>query len=124
MKTKTAAIHADDLDNTTLNQLSATQFVEALHTRKAFEVMHFWPEKKKYELEINPSFGDLRFGDFVNVHDNIKGEKKKVEYEIQGILDGRPQPHPVFAPEITQVMTQLDQLAAQVQNLSNKINDR
>jgi hypothetical protein len=126
MPAKTAAIEADKLDDTPLQKLSAAEFVEALQAREAFGLTHFWPEKKKYELELEPGvLGKLRFRDFVDILDRIRGEKKKVEYEIPDWWRWRINPDPTpwrFEPNPQpSIARQLDQLAMQLKGLSDRV---
>ena len=132
MNTKSAAIQPDKLDDITLDKLSATQFIEALQAKKAIDLVRFWPEKKKYELEEQFDYQNVRLKDFVGVvnninnakikekeiRDKIMSDKKKVERELAPGLFSQFGP----TPEPSRVLQlQLDQLSTQVQSLTNQI---
>lgn len=126
MHAKKAAIQADKLDDTTLGELSAADFVEALHERRAFSLTHHWPEKKKYELEVEPGvIDDLRFRDFVDILDRIRGEKKKTELEIpdwwRWPINPEPDPWRRDPSPQPSVVRQLDRLASQLERLSARV---
>lgn len=77
---KKPAIDPDSFGEKTLADVSAADFLEYLNTDAfvATHVMRFWPEKKKYELFLEP---ENQRG--VKIKDLFKGvrEKKKVEIE-------------------------------------------
>lgn len=80
MADKKAAIDRDALENKPLNQLSAADFLAALTAAgpTGAQVLRTWPEKKKYELFLEPeSLGSVTVGGILRG----VGEKKKVELE-------------------------------------------
>ncbi len=86
---KSAAINLEEVKDTPLSEMTADTFLEALVEGRAVQHLRFWPEKKKYELYIEPeNIGRIPFDRF---RDILKGEKKKVEYEIppSGFRDWR-----------------------------------
>lgn len=119
MNKKSAAIQPDQFDSVELDKLSATQFIEALQAKKAFDLVRFWPEKKKYELEIEPVLGGTQLKHFIEIINNIKNEKKKAEYELPpGLLERVEGP----TPEPAKVLQlQLDKLSAQIQGLTDQV---
>lgn len=77
---KRAAIDPDDLQDRRLNEITAADFLSALSLKGADGLRFFyaWPEKKKYELYVDPeSHGTLTLGTLVI---RIR-EKKKIELE-------------------------------------------
>ena len=75
-----AAVDLDALESKTLSSLSAADFLKALGATGTIGVqaLRFWPEKKKYELYLEPeNLGGGTLGGF------LKGirEKKKIELE-------------------------------------------
>jgi hypothetical protein len=74
------AIDIDQIADKTLAEVSAADFLQALSTDAvlAGPVLKFWPEKKKYELYLEPE-GNRG----IRIKDLLKGarEKKKVELE-------------------------------------------
>lgn len=79
-------IKADSDGESTLASTSAADFLELLG-KKQINLAHVvTPEKKKYELHVEPEFHrDTPVLDFIN----IITEKKKVEYELPpGSFDG------------------------------------
>jgi len=75
-----AAIDLEAIESKPLDSLSAVDFVTALSSAGSIGIhaMRFWPEKKKYELFIEPeNLGKTTIGGI------FKGlrEKKKVELE-------------------------------------------
>lgn len=91
---KRAAIDFEEIEDTPLQELSADRFLEALSRENLLSYLPLWPEKKKYELYVEPeNIGRIPVG---RIRDILKGEKKKVEYELPwgGLGDGRPQPMP------------------------------
>ena len=127
MAEKRAAIKADKLGETPLEKLSAAQFVQALEAREELHLVSFWPEKKKYELETEPTLvGKLKFKEFVEIVERVKGEKKKAEYEIEHRWHWVTDPDPIpwrFGPhpEPALLATRLDSLATQLKRLSAKV---
>jgi hypothetical protein len=82
---KKAAIEIDKIRDTPLSELTADVFLEALGAGQALQHLAFWPEKKKYELYVEPeNIGRIPFDRF---RDIIKGEKKKAERELPDFLD-------------------------------------
>jgi hypothetical protein len=73
-------IDSDELENKALNEISAADFLAALGSGStmALRGLHTWPEKKKYELLIEPeNYSGIKVVDIIRgIH-----EKKKVEYE-------------------------------------------
>lgn len=90
-----AAIDLDAVEDKPLNTLSAADFLTALGGAGGIGVhaMRFWPEKKKYELYVEPeNLGKVTVGTI------LKGvrEKKKVELE----KDPRPEIHKLPGAEV------------------------
>jgi hypothetical protein len=77
---KKAAIDVDDIQDKTLDQVSAADFLTALNNsgRTGAMVLRAWPEKKKYELLLEPEFNR---GINVGVLVGRLREKKKYELE-------------------------------------------
>ncbi len=80
-----AAIDVDAIQEKTLSEISAVEFLTALNAGSLGAIgLHAWPEKKKVEFELDPqTLGNLRVGQVVNVIT----EKKKTELE----KDPRPE---------------------------------
>ena len=77
---KKAAIDLDDIQEKPLGEVSAADFLNALTNSgvKGLTVMRVWPEKKKFELLLEPEFSpSFPVGKLV---DRLK-EKKKRELE-------------------------------------------
>jgi hypothetical protein len=77
---KKAAIDLDDIQDKNLDQVSAADFLTALNSSGATgaAVLRAWPEKKKYELLLEPEFNKgIKVGVLVG---RLK-EKKKFELE-------------------------------------------
>lgn len=82
---KQAAIDADQLRQTPLSDLTADRFLEALTRERAVQYLPYWPEKKKYELYVEPeNLGGIRLDRLLDI---LRGEKKKVEYEVPPWFD-------------------------------------
>ena len=78
--TKKAAIDLDDIQEKSLSDVSAADFLSALSNSgvKGLTVMRIWPEKKKLELLLEPEFSPtITVGRLV---DRLT-EKKKYELE-------------------------------------------
>lgn len=87
MAERKPAIDRDDAENKTLDQITASDFLKLLGTGEAvgLQALQVWPEKKKYELLVEPeNFGRLRVVDLVR---GIR-EKKKVELEKPPRIEG------------------------------------
>jgi len=113
---KAAAIVADKLLDSPLKQLTAAQFIGALQARQMTADLTMWSEKKKHELEIEPVLDKLRLRDFIEIIERVKGEKKKVEYEIPDWWKWRVNPDPMrdqLAQKLDQVIARLDQMGRQ-----------
>ena len=80
MAEKRAAIDVEKLMDSPLSQISAADFLTALsRDRVSVGYLVHWPEKKKYELFVEPeNIGRLNVGSLIDI---LKGEKKKVELE-------------------------------------------
>jgi hypothetical protein len=94
---KRAAIDIEKIRETPLAELTADRFLAALDEEKALDYLPYWPEKKKYELWVEPeNVGRIPFERILDI---LKGEKKKYEYEIRFPLDrfadGSPEPMPL-----------------------------
>ncbi|MEL7361562.1 MAG: hypothetical protein AAFN13_05790 [Bacteroidota bacterium] len=77
---KSAAIDLGKIESTPLSELRADTFLEALVQGKVIQYLPLWPEKKKYELYVEPeNIKEVRFD---RLRDILKGEKKKTELEI------------------------------------------
>ncbi len=116
---KAAAIAADKHLDTPLSKLTAAQFVDALTVHKLAPHIKFWPEKKKYELEVEPILDKLRLRDFIEIINRIKVEKKKVEYEIPDWWKWRVNPDPTqieVAQRLDDVVQKLDAVTNQLGN--------
>jgi hypothetical protein len=114
---KAAAIAADRHLDTQMSKLSAAQFMEAMHANQLVPHIKFWPEKKKYELELEPVIDKLRLRDFIEIINRIRGEKKKVEYEVPDWWKWRVNPDPTQAEigqRLDDVVQKLDQIANQL----------
>jgi len=75
-----AAIDLEALENKTLDSLSAADFLTALSGAGAIgaQAIRFWPEKKKYELYLEPeNLGKVTVG---GIFTRVR-EKKKIELE-------------------------------------------
>ena len=117
MTGKSSAIQPDDIDDVTLDKISAKQFIEALQERKSVDYVRFWPEKKKFELELPIDFTGFKVKDFIDI---VKGEKKKHEYELPpGFFEEfGPTPQPARVLE-----QKLDQLTGQIQALADQLSE-
>jgi len=90
-----AAIDLDQIQDKALNSISAADFLEALGNAgpAGAAVFRAWPEKKKYELWVEPEFNDgISIGRLIG----RMTEKKKYELE----KDPRPEIHKDFTSEI------------------------
>jgi hypothetical protein len=79
-ESRKAAIDLDDIQEKALDQVSAADFLSALTNSgiKSAAVMRVWPEKKKFELFLEPEFPPgITVGRLV---DRLT-EKKKYEFE-------------------------------------------
>jgi hypothetical protein len=117
---KAAAIAADKLLDTPLSKLTAAQFVEALTAHQLAPHIKFWPEKKKYELEVEPIVDKLRLRDFIEIINRVRVEKKKVEYEIPDWWKWRVNPDPTQF-EATQ---RLDEVVQKLDLIANQLGQR
>lgn len=79
---KRAAIAADVRD-TTIDRLSAEDFLAALKKEAVLPFVHHWPEKKKYELFVEPE----RSPTVPQLADFLRKEKKKLELEPWKVID-------------------------------------
>lgn len=80
---KTSAIAFEKIQDRALGDLTAAELIEGLGEAKMMETMIALPEKKKYELEVEPGvLGKLTVGKLVDILERFKGEKKKVEIEV------------------------------------------
>jgi hypothetical protein len=81
-KAPAAAIDMDSVLDRPLAELSALEFIQALnHPRFASPSLGIIADKKKYELWVEEgTLGRYRLGDILQ---KLRGEKKKVELEIQ-----------------------------------------
>jgi hypothetical protein len=114
---KAAAIAADKYMDTPLSKISAAQFMDALNANQLVPHVKFWPEKKKYELEVEPVFDKLRLRDFIEIINRIRGEKKKVEYEIPDWWKWRVNPDPTqveLGQRLDDVVQRLDRIASEL----------
>jgi hypothetical protein len=82
---KRAAIDLEEIRQTPVGQLTADKFLAALEEEKALSLLPYWPEKKKYELWVEPE--NIGVIPFERIIDILKGEKKKVEYEFEFPFD-------------------------------------
>ncbi|MBF6023178.1 hypothetical protein [Lysobacter niastensis] len=90
-----AAIDLDQIQDKPLNSISAADFLEALGRSGHSGALMFraWPEKKKYELFVEPEFsGGISVGGLLGRF----AEKKK--YEIE--KDWRPEIHKPLRSEV------------------------
>jgi len=80
MAEKRAAIDVEKIMDSPLSQISAADFLTALsHDRVSASYLVHWPEKKKYELLVEPeNVGHINLGRLIDI---LRGEKKKVELE-------------------------------------------
>jgi hypothetical protein len=80
MAEKRAAIDVDAMLEKPLDQLSAADFVTVLTSSGAsgLHLLRYWPEKKKYELFVEPeNYGTVNIGVI------FKGVREKKKYEIE-----------------------------------------
>lgn len=73
-------IDADELSDRTLSDISAADFLKALGESGGvgMHALHHWPEKKKYELLLEPEdFGGVRVADL------IRGVREKKKFELE-----------------------------------------
>lgn len=76
---KHAAIDLEEIRETPLAELTADRFLAALDEEKVLNYLPYWPEKKKYELWVEPeNIGRIPFERIIDI---IKAEKKKTELE-------------------------------------------
>ena len=110
---KKSAVAFEKIESTALSKLTAADLIESLQESGKLDVLHYLPEKKKYELEIEPGVvGGLTVGRLVNVLERFKGEKKKYEYEIDPLVGDR------FRGRIdTDIVTRLDDMNARLGKL-------
>jgi hypothetical protein len=79
MPAKKAAIDYERIMETPLSEVSAADFLTALDQSGQAQHLTYWPEKKKYELYLEPErVGEIPVGRLIDI---LKGEKKKVELE-------------------------------------------
>jgi hypothetical protein len=79
MPTKKAAIDFEKIMETPLNAISAADFLTALEQNGQARHLMYWPEKKKYELFLEPErLPEITIGRLIDI---LKGEKKKAELE-------------------------------------------
>lgn len=106
---KTAAIK--DIREATLDSISAADFLGALNAGSAARHIAVWPEKKKYELWVEPeNIGRIKVGRLLDI---LRGEKKKIEIEkspswerwTEFEIPGRP---PVFDQLVDQVAAEVE----------------
>lgn len=112
-KQKQAAFDLDEIRGQNLEKISAADLLQALH-HGGLHVGHLttWPEKKKYELWVEPeNFGEIEVGRLIDI---LRGEKKKVELEKFPGLERFRDPREGF---IDPVEGRLDQLADRVARL-------
>ena len=86
---KRAAIDLDEISTRQLGEVTAADFLAALHAG-GLSAGHLtvWPEKKKVELWLEPEdFRRIQVGPIINV---IRVEKKKRELEFDPWLPGDP----------------------------------
>lgn len=78
---KKAAVDMDAIQDQTLDQIRASDFLAALNAGGlAAQHLAFWPEKKKLEYWTEPeNLGKIRFKD---IFEKIRVEKKKLELEV------------------------------------------
>lgn len=85
---KTAAVEFEKIEQKSLKDISAAEFIEGLSASNKLEAVLFLPEKKKVELEVEPGIlGKLDVSRFVDILERFKGEKKKRELEVDPVLD-------------------------------------
>jgi hypothetical protein len=85
---KKAAIDPDDISDKRLDEITAADFLKALHEGgiSAGYALGGWPEKKKYELHVEPeNLGGVRYKDLATL---FVREKKKVELEKHPMMEG------------------------------------
>ena len=90
-----AALDIDALMDRPLGELSASEFLQVLrHPKLGFSGAAILADKKKYELwvEEDPIL-KIPIGEII---ERIRGEKKKVEYEIPDIIGPRINPGDVL----------------------------
>lgn len=87
----------DALMDKPLSKISASDFLTALGS-SSFHAQMFrhWPEKKKYELHIEPENKVLDSIPLDQLLDKIKGEKKKAELEFMDFRDQLILPQGVY----------------------------
>ncbi len=70
----------DEMMNESLEKISAADLLDLMQERaEVAQAINMLPEKKKVELEVEPVVPKLKLGDLV---EKLRGEKKKVEYEL------------------------------------------
>lgn len=107
---KQPAFDPDQIRGKSLEQISASDLLQALH-HGGMHLGHLtlWPEKKKYELWVEPeNFGKI---DADRLIDILRGEKKKVELEKFPGIEGWRDPREGLVDPIE---GRLDQLAERV----------
>lgn len=112
-----AAIPPDELLDTPLANISAAEFIRIINKHSDLSNLTFISEKKKYELEVEPIFERLTLRDFGTLIDKIKGEKKKVEYEVPDSWKWKVNP-PYSQLDISQ---RLDQLVDRLDGIEKRI---
>ena len=110
---KKPAFDPDTILSKSLDQVSASDLLQALqHGGIGIGHLTVWPEKKKYELWVEPeNLGKVDVGRFLDI---IRGEKKKVELEKYPGLEGWRDP---LGAVINPPDIRLDQLADRVAHL-------
>jgi hypothetical protein len=110
---KTPAFDPDAIRSKSLDQVSASDLLQALH-HGGMGIGHLtvWPEKKKYELWVEPeNLGKVDVGRLLDV---LRGEKKKVELEKYPGLEGW---RDSFGAVVNPPDLRLDQLADRIAHL-------
>ncbi len=110
---KKPAFDPDAILSKNLDQVSASDLLQALqHGGMGIGHLTVWPEKKKYELWVEPeNFGKVDVGRLLDI---LRGEKKKVELEKHPGLEGWRNP---LDSVINPADARLDQLADRVAHL-------
>jgi hypothetical protein len=110
---KTPAFDPDAIRSKSLDQVSASDLLQALqHGGVGIGHLTVWPEKKKYELWVEPeNLGKVDVGRLIDI---LRGEKKKVELEKYPGLEGWRDP---FGAVVNPPDLRLDQLADRIAHL-------
>jgi hypothetical protein len=110
---KKPAFDPDAILSKSLDQVSASDLLQALqHGGMGIGHLTVWPEKKKYELWVEPeNLGKVDVGRLLDI---IRGEKKKVEIEKHPGLEGWRDP---WGAVVNPPDLRLDQLADRVAQL-------